>query len=319
MKSLKLKKLVAAALTIATISAVSPMAASAAWKQDNRGWWNTEGNSYSIGWRQLNGSWFHFDSVGYMSTGWVQDGQAWYYMNPVSDGTMGSMKTGWIQDKGTWYYLNPVSNGSQGAMSTGWINDNGTWYFTDNSGAMQTGVVEVDGKVYYLQSSGAMATGTVEINGTKYTFDASGACVGDTPKVDKAFNSNGTIVNSGSTNNNTGSSNSGNSSSSGSSSSGGGGSSSIEASINESYRSYAKLEKVADKDNTYKFTEDSLKSVEESDYVTRDIYVTGAKKVTKEGGNFVIEPQDGNTKVVVKGVVRVVRDGVIYYVTSEIK
>ena len=27
-----------------------------------------------------------------------------------------------------------------------------------------------------------------------------------------------------------------------------------------------------------KFTEDSLKSVEESDYVTRDIYVTGAKK-----------------------------------------
>ena len=55
MKIRKLKKLVAMALTLATVAAVSPVAASAAWKQDAKGWWNTEGNSWSIGWRQIDG------------------------------------------------------------------------------------------------------------------------------------------------------------------------------------------------------------------------------------------------------------------------
>ncbi|MGG7187738.1 hypothetical protein ACQPUS_17985 [Clostridium butyricum] len=69
MKGLNLKKLVAMALTLATVTAVSPVAASAAWKQDAKGWWNTEGNSWSIGWRQIDGTWYHFDETGYMSTG----------------------------------------------------------------------------------------------------------------------------------------------------------------------------------------------------------------------------------------------------------
>ena len=51
MKNFKLKKLVAVALTVMAIATVSPVGASAAWKQDSNGWWNTEGNSYSTGWR----------------------------------------------------------------------------------------------------------------------------------------------------------------------------------------------------------------------------------------------------------------------------
>ena len=77
MKSLKLKKLVAMALTLVTVAAVSPVAASAAWKQDSNGWWNTEGNSWSIGWRLIDGAWYHFDSTGYMSTGWINDNGTW--------------------------------------------------------------------------------------------------------------------------------------------------------------------------------------------------------------------------------------------------
>lgn len=185
MKSLKLKKIIALAVVALSITALSPVGASAEWKKDSYGWWNTEGSSYSIGWRLIDGTWYYFDSTGYMKTGWVNDGGTWYYMQ-----SSGAMKTGWVNDNGTWYYLQ-----SSGAMKTGWINDNGTWYFASDSGAMQTGVVQVDGKIYYLAPSGAMAIGTVTINGVSYTFDANGAAVGDKlPTADKAFNGNGSTA-----------------------------------------------------------------------------------------------------------------------------
>ncbi|WP_242984819.1 MULTISPECIES: hypothetical protein [Clostridium] len=211
MKSSRLKKIIAVTVATLTLTALSPIGASAAWKQDSNGWWNTEGDSYSTGWRSINGSWYYFDSVGYMKTGWVNDGGTWYYMQPS-----GEMKTGWINDGGTWYYMQPwgamktgwVNDGgtwyymqSSGAMKTGWINYGGAWYFASSSGAMQTGVVKVDGKVYYLAANGAMATGSVTINGTTYTFDSTGAATGDKiPTTDKIFNGNGSAVTQGSQN-----------------------------------------------------------------------------------------------------------------------
>ncbi|AJG97832.1 cell wall-binding protein [Clostridium beijerinckii] len=195
MKSLKLRKIVASVVAALTIATLSPIGASAEWKQDSNGWWNTEGNSYSTGWRSIDGNWYYFDSTGYMKTGWANDGGTWYYLNPVSDGTKGAMKAGWIKDNGTWYYLNPVSDGTKGAMKTGWINDNGVWYFASTSGAMQTGVIEVNGKVYYLAANGAMATGNVTINGVVYTFAASGEAIGDKkPTPTLAFTSAGVPV-----------------------------------------------------------------------------------------------------------------------------
>ena len=91
MKSLKLKKLVAVALVGLTVTSLSPIGASAEWKKDSNGWWNTEGSSYSVGWRSISGNWYYFDSIGYMKTGWVNDRGTWYYMQPS-----GEMKTGWI-------------------------------------------------------------------------------------------------------------------------------------------------------------------------------------------------------------------------------
>ena len=185
MKSLKLKKLIAVVVTALTIATVSPIGASAAWKQDSNGWWNTKANSWSTGWETIDNNWYYFGSDGYMKTGWANDNGTWYFMQPS-----GAMKTGWVNDGGTWYYTAP-----SGAMKTGWVNDGGTWYFTAASGAMQTGVVEVDGKVYYLAPSGAMATGAVTIGGVTYNFAASGEAIGDkipTPTV--AFTSAGTAV-----------------------------------------------------------------------------------------------------------------------------
>ncbi|RQN07432.1 N-acetylmuramoyl-L-alanine amidase family protein [Clostridium butyricum] len=337
MKSLNLKKLVAMALTLATVTAVSPVAASAAWKQDAKGWWNTEGNSWSIGWRQIDGTWYHFDETGYMSTGWVIDYSAgygqWYFMD--QSGAMktgwvidysagygqwyftdqsGAMKTGWMQDAGKWYFLQP-----SGAMKTGWINDAGTWYFAEGSGAMLTGVIKVDGQTYYLQSNGAMATGDVEINGVKYTFAANGACIGDAPKADKVF---------GTTDlgNNNGSSNTDKDSDSSSSSSGGGGGSSHGSLTPQAIKDYSTsanitVENVSDKEadvDTYKIAfKNTLNKSKDGDYAVRDLYVTNEDAVVteeKDGDNtyYLITVNKGQD-LKVKGVTRIVRDGKIYY------
>lgn len=171
MKSLKLKNLVAVALMAVTIATVSPVAASAAWKQDSQNKWNwTEDGSNTTGWKSIDGNWYFFNGDGEMQTGWIKDGSSWYYADPS-----GALKTNWIFDGQSWYLTN-VS----GVMQTGWVNNNGSWYYLSESGAMKTGLTEINGKTYYLSESGAMKTGNVTINGQSYTFDASGEKVNTT-------------------------------------------------------------------------------------------------------------------------------------------
>lgn len=164
MKGKMIKSFIAGLTLILGISVVNPVSASAAWKQDSNGWWNTEGDSWSIGWRKIDGSWYFFGSNGYMKTGWVNDNGSWYYLS-----NSGAMKTGWINDNNSWYFLN-----ASGAMQKGWINDNGTWYYTNESGVMQTGFLTLDNNTYYLNESGAMVTGDITINGVKHSFNTNG-------------------------------------------------------------------------------------------------------------------------------------------------
>lgn len=74
MKKLKLKKIIASSLIVASVLALSPIETSAEWKQDLNGWWNTEETSWSVGWKQIDGEWYYFDEKGYMKTGWLLDG-----------------------------------------------------------------------------------------------------------------------------------------------------------------------------------------------------------------------------------------------------
>ncbi len=78
MKKLKLTKVIASSLVVASVLALNPIGASAEWKQDSKGWWNTEGSSYSIGWKQIDGKWYYFNSDGYMAHDTAIDG---YYLN----------------------------------------------------------------------------------------------------------------------------------------------------------------------------------------------------------------------------------------------
>ena len=66
MRKLKLTKLLAGTLLITSVLALNPIAASAEWRQDNKGWWYTEGNSWATGWRKIDGNLYYFNYSGYM-------------------------------------------------------------------------------------------------------------------------------------------------------------------------------------------------------------------------------------------------------------
>lgn len=67
MKRLKLTKVIASSLVVASVLALNPIGASAEWKQDSNDWWNTEGSSWSVGWKVIDGKWYYFNSNGYMA------------------------------------------------------------------------------------------------------------------------------------------------------------------------------------------------------------------------------------------------------------
>jgi len=66
MKKLKLTKIIASSLIVVSAFALNPIGASAEWKQDSNGWWNTEGSSWSVGWRKIDGKYYYFGQDGYM-------------------------------------------------------------------------------------------------------------------------------------------------------------------------------------------------------------------------------------------------------------
>ncbi|MBA8790061.1 leucine-rich repeat protein [Clostridium saccharobutylicum] len=66
MIKLKLTKVMASSLILASVFALNPIGASAEWKKDSKGWWYTEGDSWATGLREINGKQYYFDKTGYM-------------------------------------------------------------------------------------------------------------------------------------------------------------------------------------------------------------------------------------------------------------
>ncbi len=103
------------------------------WTQAEDGTWkftDSAGNPYTNTWAAVENpyadeaagqqkfDWFRFDENGKMITGWYYDSgdRYWYYLNPVSDGTLGRMMTGWVIIDGYYHYFNPNSDGSRGRL-----------------------------------------------------------------------------------------------------------------------------------------------------------------------------------------------------------
>nr|WP_241407676.1 hypothetical protein [Clostridium beijerinckii] len=190
-----------------------PLSVSAEWLQNSNNSWSwIENGDKTTGWKQVNGTWYHFNTEGDMQTGWVRaEDSEWYYMN--ADGSMrtgwlqtsdgkwykldsnGSMKKGWVQEEsnGKWYRLS-----SSGELRTGWIQESdGKWYFSDSSGAMQTGIIQVEGKSYALAENGAMLIGKdVVTEGQTYTTDDTGVItLGNVSSDNKKFDNAGVPIN----------------------------------------------------------------------------------------------------------------------------
>ena len=157
-------------------------------------------------WKEVNGTWYFYESDGTKVTGWKEINNNWYYFygngqmaaNTTIDGyTLGAdgkmqtaqVKNGWQQNGSVWnYYVNGIKQtgwqslggvwyyfNASGAMQTGWQSLGGTWYYFNASGAMQTGWQSLGGTWYYFNASGGMQTGWQSLGGTWYYFNTSGA------------------------------------------------------------------------------------------------------------------------------------------------
>ena len=157
-------------------------------------------------WRLIGGNWYYYKNY-VKQTGWVNDGQSWYYQN--QDGTQykgwlllnnqyyyllpstGQMQTGWVQIDNTWYYLK-----QDGTMATEWLNVDNKWYYLLN-GAMVTGWLRIGTDYYYLRGDGSMVTGWRLMDGAYYYFNTDGRLVRGWADIDGEryfFRTDGTMV-----------------------------------------------------------------------------------------------------------------------------
>jgi hypothetical protein len=112
-----IKKLIALTITTITLMSTTIIPANAEWKQMNDGrWWNSKGDSWSIGWDLIDGKWYYFDGNGIMQTGWLKDTDGKYYYLQT-DGSMATNITtpdGYKVDaQGVWIQTTtPIVNNS---------------------------------------------------------------------------------------------------------------------------------------------------------------------------------------------------------------
>lgn len=153
MKKQRLRRGIAALLTVVMTSASPFTALADGWQGQTGNWQYTETSAQGMeesvrnSWRKIDGLWYHFDTNGKMQTGWYQDEKGtWFYLNQYGEGVEGSMRTGWYQDSssGNWYYLNPQVGSEEGAMMTGWITDNGVRYYLGADGVWIPEMTEND-------------------------------------------------------------------------------------------------------------------------------------------------------------------------------
>ena len=166
---------------------------------------------------EIDGTPYAFDKDGYMVTGWYTD--EWgdrYYFN-----SNGARRTGWLQDGSAWYYLepNPVEDswryingekyyfGADGKMVTGWYFDaytdeNGTvtggdWYYLNSDGSMYDDGWLKQGDTYYYLAPGSgymYKNGTYNIDGIDRLFDNSGRLLAGQWYFDAYKNANGVVT-----------------------------------------------------------------------------------------------------------------------------
>lgn len=114
----KLINIMLAFVAVLSLFLMNTTSVNAEWKQDNTGWWYSQGSFFETGWSNIGGQWYYFDSNGYMKTGWFNDGGSWYYLK--SDGTMAhdcTIDGCYLDSSGKWIQQNNNSVNSNTAVN----------------------------------------------------------------------------------------------------------------------------------------------------------------------------------------------------------
>lgn len=148
MKSAFIKNIMTIIIVTMSVSIINPVSAYATWnKNDQDNWTWSENGMKVVGWKLIEGKWYHFNNDGIMNTGWINDNGKWYHMSEN-----GVMHTGWLKDSNDkWYHLS-----EDGEMNIGWISENSNWYYMNSSGVMETGEIEINNNVYIFSNNGVL-------------------------------------------------------------------------------------------------------------------------------------------------------------------
>ena len=172
----------------------------AGWVSSGGRWWyrNADGSYPKSTWKLINGSWYYFESDGWMATGWKKLGGEWYYLT-----SSGAMATGWVKLNGKYYFMNGsgvmqhdtwVDNGayyvnsdgvwvegktsqnkaesSQTVSTAGWVSSGGRWWYREADGSYPRNSWKViNGSWYYFDGSGWMVTGWLKRAGGRYYLE----------------------------------------------------------------------------------------------------------------------------------------------------
>jgi beta-lactamase superfamily II metal-dependent hydrolase/glucan-binding YG repeat protein len=103
--------------------------------------------SVTIGWKEIDHTWYYFNPEGVMQSGWVNN-NGWYYLDDS-----GEMKTGWDKIGTDTFYFNQYGQATIGKKLI-----DSKWYFFDERGRLQKGFYEHNKKTYYSDESGVMVT-----------------------------------------------------------------------------------------------------------------------------------------------------------------
>ena len=155
----------------------------AGWVSSGGRWWyrNADGSYPKSTWKLINGSWYYFESDGWMATGWKKLGGEWYYLT-----SSGAMATGWVKLNGKYYFMNGsgvmqhdtwVDNGAYYVNSDGvWVEGKTSQNRAESSRTNSTaGWVSGGGRWWYREADGSYPRNSWKvINGSWYYFDGSG-------------------------------------------------------------------------------------------------------------------------------------------------
>lgn len=164
-----------------------------------RGWFTDQTGDYYLspqdgsiarGQCHIDGGDYYFTTDGIKTSGWVNIGEAKYFYDPSSNGTM---KREWLSDdKGNFYFFDRTDGhmltGGQvidnveylfsvdGIRQHGWVSlENGTFYYDPSTGGKVRGFLDdAKGRHYLSPDDGHMVTGAVVIDKQNYFFNPEG-------------------------------------------------------------------------------------------------------------------------------------------------